>query len=131
MREVFGGERWATLSGAIVVESQPQGKQSLAAFTRACDGFDPLGCIAAGKALRATKQPADAERARVYFERACAAGVDDGCTAIAKPAAGPAPIARAHGCGCSGEVAPGTHGGLALLVLALLRRRRRTGTVST
>ena len=27
MREVFGGEQWATLSGAIVVESQPQGKR--------------------------------------------------------------------------------------------------------
>ena len=35
MREVFGGERWATLSGAIVVESQPQGKQSLAVLTKA------------------------------------------------------------------------------------------------
>ena len=99
--------------------------QSLVWMSKACDGFDPLGCIASGKALRATKQPADAERARVYFERACAAGVDDGCTAIAKPASGPKPVTQAHGCGCSGEVAPGGHAGLPLLVIALLRRRRR------
>ncbi len=97
--------------------------KALALLSKACDGFDPLGCIAAGKALRATRQPVDAERARVYFERACAAGVDDGCTAIA-PAAGPKPVAG-HGCGCSGEIAPGAHGGLSLLVLAMLLRKRR------
>jgi hypothetical protein len=101
--------------------------QSLAFLSKACDGFDPLGCIAAGKALRATHKPADAERAGVYFERACAAGVDEGCTLGthgARPV-GPNPAPRAHGCGCSGEVAPGAHGGLALLVLIVLRRRRR------
>ncbi len=105
--------------------------QSLGWMSKACDGFDPLGCIAAGKALRATKQAADAERARVYFERACAAGVDDGCKAIARPAIGPRPVASSHGCGCSSEVAPGAEGSgglLVLSVLAVVRRRRRSRT---
>jgi TPR repeat protein len=48
-------------------------------FVKACEGFDPVGCISAATALRATKKKDDAERARVYFERACAAGIDDGC----------------------------------------------------
>ena len=96
--------------------------KSLELLSKACDGFDPLGCIAAGKALRATKQPLDAERARVYFERACAAGVDDGGLASAATG-GPKPVGKT-GCGCSGEVAPGAHAGLALLVLAIIRRRR-------
>ena len=95
---------------------------------KACEGFDPLGCIAAGKALRATGTPADADRARVYFERACAAGVDDGCKLTAeKPAPRPTPVARPQGCGCGGEIAPGGGPGLAalaLVVIALLRRKR-------
>lgn len=90
---------------------------------KACDGFDPLGCIAAGNALTATKKPDDAERARVYFERACAAGVDDGCT-LGKIAA-PKPVAvHAKGCGCSGEIAGGDAGALALVLLVLARRKR-------
>lgn len=96
--------------------------KALELLAKACDGFDPLGCIAAGRALVATKQPADAERARVYFERACAAGVDDGCSALAPPAV--RGLGK-KGCGCSGEVAPGAHAGLALLVLVIVRRRRR------
>ena len=98
---------------------------ALAWFSKSCDGFDPLGCIAAGKALRATRKAADGERARVYYERACAAGVEDGCAAIAKPAIAPHATEKSHGCGCAGEIAPGGSGGLALVVLACLRRRRR------
>jgi hypothetical protein len=37
MREVFGGERWVMFSEAIVVDSQPQGKQSLASNSK----YDP------------------------------------------------------------------------------------------
>lgn len=93
-------------------------------FGKACDGFDPLGCIAAGKALRATSKTEDADRARVYFERACAAGVEDGCTLGAVAPPGPPAVAQAKGCGCSGEIAGGDAGAM-LLVLALLVRRRR------
>ncbi len=96
--------------------------QALVWFTKACEGFDPLGCIAAGKALRATGKQEDAERARVYLERACAAGVDDGCT-LGK-AKGPNAVRGGQGC-CGGEVAPGAHGGLALVIFALVMRRRR------
>ena len=94
-------------------------------FAKACDGFDPLGCIAAGKALGATAQPADAERARVYFERACAAGVDDGC-ALGKIAPPKPPTTKAKGCGCSGEIAGGDAGAALLVLLVLARRRRRS-----
>lgn len=99
--------------------------QAITWLSKACDGFDPLGCIAAGKALRATKKPDDAERARVYFERACAAGVDEGCANTIRRPIGPAPVAHAKGCGCSGEVAPGGAAGLALVVLAIVVGRRR------
>lgn len=100
--------------------------QSLVWLSKSCDGFDPLGCITAGKALRATKKPDDAERARVYFERACAAGVDEGCANTVKlRPVGPTPGPRARGCGCSGEVAPGAGHALALVVLAVVMRRRR------
>ena len=86
----------------------------------ACDGFDPQGCIAAGEALSAS----------AYYMRACAAGIDEGCSALKIPnpkakldATNPAKVQpRTHGCG--GEVAPGGKAGLVLLVLALGRRRR-------
>lgn len=94
-------------------------------MSKSCDGFDPLGCIAGGQALQATGKPEDAERARVYFERACAAGVNDGCTLGKAKPPGPPPVAgKAQGCGCAGEVAPGGHAGLALVLLLALRRRR-------
>src|SRR5207248_971896 len=92
--------------------------------TKACEGFEPLGCISAGKQLRLSSKPDDKERARVYFERACAAGVADGCTLGTAKAA--AAVATPHGC-CGGESAPGARTGLALVVLAItLRRRRRS-----
>ncbi len=100
-------------------------------LSKACEGFDPLGCVHAGTALRATGKPADADRARVYFERACAAGVEDGCTLGAGGAAtGPAPVARKSGC-CAGEVAPGAEAGLVLAVWLVLgwQRRRRAAAV--
>ncbi|MCX5744826.1 MAG: MYXO-CTERM sorting domain-containing protein [Proteobacteria bacterium] len=106
--------------------------KALVLFGEACDSFDPFGCIAAGKLLVAKGTPPDRERARVYFQRACAAGVDDGCQGIKDAELGPSPspaVVQAKGCGCHSEVAPGgLAGGAALLgsvVLALRRRRRR------
>lgn len=99
--------------------------QAITWLSKSCDGFDPLGCIAAGKALRATKKPDDAERARIYFERACAAGVDEGCAATARTTPGPPPSPKTKGCGCSGQIAPDSTLVLALALLALRVRRRR------
>ncbi|MFN0250915.1 MAG: hypothetical protein ACKV2T_28840 [Kofleriaceae bacterium] len=93
-------------------------------FGKACDGFDPLGCIAAGKALRATKKPENADRARVYFERACAAGVDDGCTLGKVAPAKPASV-QTKGCGCAGEIAGGDSGFVLLVLIVLVSRRNR------
>lgn len=104
--------------------------KALAWFTKACEGFDPLGCIAAGKALATSDQPGDADRARVYFQRACAAGIEDGCTGVgapppSKPAAPPPVRAKSRGCATGGDA-----GGALALVAGLafgvrLSRRRR------
>ncbi len=107
-------------SGMATVKDE---KAALGWYTKACEGFDPLGCIAAGKALRQTGKQDDAERARVYLERACAAGVDEGCTLGASKARGPAAAGRGQGC-CGGEVAPGGQAGFALVIFALVMRRR-------
>jgi TPR repeat protein len=102
-------------------------------FSKACDGFDPLGCIAAGKALSVSADAKDRDKAKAYYTRACAAGVDEGCTGLKIPnpkaklgAQNPATVqTRSRGCGS--EVAPGGKAGLVLLMLALgwLRRARR------
>jgi TPR repeat protein len=99
--------------------------KSLELMTKSCEGFDPLGCIAAGKVLMLSKKSGDAERAKVYFERACAAGVDDGCTLGKAKPPGPKPVAKAGGC-CGGEVAPGGGFALGALTLGFVLRRRRT-----
>lgn len=99
--------------------------RALSWFGKACDGVDPLGCIAAGKALAASSVPADREKARVYVQRACAAGVEDGRTGTAPAAPAPTPVARAPARGC-GEIAPGGGYGLAVIVFAgIIGRRRR------
>ncbi|MBX3160750.1 MAG: sel1 repeat family protein [Deltaproteobacteria bacterium] len=98
--------------------------KALELLTRSCDGFDPLGCIAAGKVLSASTKGDDRERAKVYFERACAAGIDDGCTLGKSRPAGPKPVSKAGGC-CGGEVAPGGGAALTALVLGFALRRRR------
>ena len=90
---------------------------------KACDGFDPLGCIAAGKLLVTSKTVVDQERAKVFFERACAAGVDEGCSLGKSKAAGPPVVHGGKGC-CGGEVAPGAELGLGLAIAAMVRRRR-------
>ncbi len=105
-------------------------------FGKACDSFDPFGCIAAGKLLLAKHTVSDREQAHVYFQRACAAGVEDGCAGLKAAeapvdgAVGPAPqqVHAKSGCACHGEVAPGGQVGMAFLVGVVafgLRRRRR------
>jgi len=91
-------------------------------FSKACDGFDPVGCISAGRALEATGKNDDGERARVYFERACAAGIEDGCAGV--KAKGPTAAAGGKGC-CSGQVAPDAETGALLLVVGVVVFRRR------
>jgi len=109
-------------------------RKALEWFAKACDGFDPMGCIAAGQALSRSPDAKDREQAKAYYTRACAAGVDDGCNALKAPArgAGAAPVnpatlgARSRGCGA--EVAPGGGGGGVLVLLAVgwvARRRAR------
>ena len=91
-------------------------------FVKACEGFDPVGCISAAQALRASGKKDDAERARVYFERACAAGIEDGCAGV--KAKGPTPVGGGKGC-CSGQVAPDAETGALLLIVGVVLRRRR------
>jgi len=106
--------------------------KALELFGKACDSFDPFGCIAAGKMLVAHADDKSRSRAKVYFERACIAGVEDGCLGVKEAdrplvTAGPNPaVVQPKGCGCRGEVAPGgTAGGLVLVGFVLLRLRRR------
>jgi TPR repeat protein len=92
-------------------------------FVKGCEGFDPLGCISAAKALQTSRKAGDADRARVYFERACAAGIEDGCVGL--KAKGPTPASGGKGC-CSGQVVPDAETGalLALVGLVIFRPRR-------
>jgi TPR repeat protein len=104
-------------------------------FAAACDGYDPLGCLEAGKMYLGDQGiPANYEEAKVRFERACIAGLDAGCTGAATAKAklgggggrtgpGPDPIKKKGTCACEGGVDPA---GLLLLfaVAALLFRRR-------
>ena len=105
-------------------------KKALEWFGKSCDGFDPLGCGAAGKQLAASSDAKDREQARVYFQRSCAAGVDESCkelkvaTPKVKETLGPSKV-QPKGCGCGGEVAPGAEAGLVVVVFAIARRRRR------
>ena len=105
--------------------------KALSWFEKSCEGFWPLGCVEAGKTLSASTDPAARERGLRYYERACAAGVDDGCKGFTansgRPAAaaGPTPTHKPH-TGCS--VASGSGElGLALVVgvVAVSARRRR------
>jgi TPR repeat protein len=108
--------------GMATVKDPAQAQVWLA---KACDGFDPLGCIAAGKLFVGSKVAGDQERAKVFFERACAAGVDEGCSLGKGKATGPSPVAHGgKGC-CGGEVAPGAELAFGLVLLGLARRRRR------
>lgn len=99
--------------------------KSLEWTVKACEGFDSLGCITAGKSLRDSGKPADADRARVFFERACAAGVTEGCE-LGSKARGPAAVGPARGC-CGGQAAPSTSLATSLVVVMVVLRRRKRG----
>jgi TPR repeat protein len=116
------------------VATMKQPGKALELFGKACDSFDPFGCLAAGKLLLAKKTATDREQAHVYFQRACAAGVEDGCVGLKAAEApldsAPAPPQTVHprsGCACHGEVAPGggEFGMAAIVVGVLIRRRAR------
>ncbi len=90
-------------------------------FDRACEGRDPLGCMAAGEAHLAD---GDGTGAVAMFDRACAAGVDRACER-ATAAKRSVPMS---GKGCACGAAPGAADaglGLLLAVLGLRGRRRR------
>ncbi len=97
-------------------------------YEQACDGREPLGCLAAGEAyLAGDGVRADRARAAVRFERACAAGVELGC-ARAADARRTVPLSG-RGCGCdaadpSSALAP-------LLVALIVLGRRRQPTAPT
>ncbi len=98
-------------------------------FAKACEEYDPLGCLDAGKAFLATGSPADAALARgQYLERACSVGLTEGCDLKAGGTGGkgttPGAGVKAKGCGCQGG---GDGGSLLMLGVAalVLRRRRR------
>jgi uncharacterized protein len=98
--------------------------KALELFSKSCEAFNALGCIDASKLLLLTGKAQDGDRARVYLERACAVGVEEGCALGGSKAPGPSSVGPRSGC-CSGEVAPGAEGGLVVLLYGAWRRRRR------
>lgn len=68
-------------------------------FDKACEGRDPLGCIAAGEAhLSGEGGARDVQRAVAMFDRACAAGVDRACARAGE--AKKLPMSGGKGCAC-------------------------------
>jgi TPR repeat protein len=109
-------------------------------FVESCEGYDPVGCLAAGEIyLGGHGLPANLEIAVAQFHRACAAKVTEGCeqhaAAKARLEGGSGkvdPIAPgAKGCGCGAGGAGGgamealAAIGLGAAVIALVRRRKR------
>lgn len=93
-------------------------------FAKACDGYDPMGCLDAGTAFAQLAGSANRDRAKLYFERACGAGVEAGCLRLAGKHPGQL---NAKGCGgCNSRSDSTTLFGI-LVVAALgwqLTRRR-------
>ncbi len=102
-------------------------KQAADRFVRACDGYDPVGCLAAGHLLLGgAGLPADRERAIVQLDRACAAQVAEACelATTARDGDKPVPLTpRKGGCACAGG--GGAEGALPLVLLGLAWWRRR------
>ncbi|MCE9572740.1 MAG: sel1 repeat family protein [Deltaproteobacteria bacterium] len=105
-------------------------KKAADLFVSACDGYDPVGCLAAGRLLLASGAPADRERAVVQLDRACAAQVTEACDLAGTARAGDktVPLAPRKG-GCACATGSAGDGALPILIvgLAWLRRRRRAG----
>ena len=110
-------------------------------FQEACEGYDPVGCMRAGEMnMGEHDQKPNYEAAAVYYDKACAAGVDPACkgaekarVAIANPPGDPAnpevPLVTGPKSGCC-DAAPTTSSTagamfLALFVAVLLLRRSR------
>jgi MYXO-CTERM domain-containing protein len=109
------------------------GKKAGELFVAACDGYDPLGCLAAGHLLSGEGGlvPPDHERAIVELDRACAAQVKEACDLSASQKGGkngvPLSGAKAKG-GCGCRSSDGASGYALLIVLTALgfRSRRRS-----
>lgn len=106
--------------------------KALEHYAAACDGYDPLGCAAAGALLVDGAGPLKADRTRaVYFlDRACAAGLAGACESAEtarepatpkQPAtpSRPRKVSSCAGCGTGGG------GGAWLIALALFAWTRR------
>jgi MYXO-CTERM domain-containing protein len=96
-------------------------------FVKSCESFDPLGCIAAGKTLAASTAAADRDQARVFLERACGAGIEDGCKGLKMSDAPTTPgkVKAAKGCACGATGAAGGEAALIVVVALVFARRRR------
>src|SRR5690606_3789061 len=76
-------------------------KEAVVWFDRACEGRDPLGCMAAGDAhLAGAGGARDVTRAVAMYDRACAAGVDRACVLASE--AKRLPMSGGKGCACRG-----------------------------
>jgi len=106
-------------------------KKAAELFVEACEGYDPLGCIDAGRLYVAGGVGLDAnvDLAVAQFKKACAANVAEACKLQQDALTGgkKVPLTKTKG-GCACETGGGASGGLLLLFaivgLALGRRRR-------
>lgn len=96
-------------------------------FAKACDGYDPMGCLEAGAAFASRDGADNRDRAKLYFERACGAGVEAGCQRLAGKNPGQVSSKGCGGCDTDGDRS-GSALALPLLatvgIFAWLRRRR-------
>jgi TPR repeat protein len=98
-------------------------KAAAALFDKACEGRDPLGCMAAGEAhLEGAAGTRDVTRAVAMFDRACAAGVERACQRASESKK--LPMSGGKGCACgAGAGDAGVPLGVALVMFVALRRR--------
>ncbi len=120
------------------VATMKDAKQAAELFVQACAGYDPLGCLDAGRLyLGQGVDPAELapnpELAAVQLDKACAANVAEACklaqSARGGGAAAKVPLtAKKGGCACDAggadPLAPGLPW-LAVMLLGLRRRRPR------
>jgi uncharacterized protein len=94
-------------------------------YVKACDGYDPMGCLAAGVAFSNGSVAKNADRARVYYERACAAGVEAGCLGAGGAARPPAVTKKGCASCSSSELPRGSEFTFVAVLLIFFSRRRR------
>lgn len=102
-------------------------------FVKACEGYDPLACLDAGRMYLGEPgseglEP-NPEIAAVTLDKACAANVVEACTLAAKARSGgtkvPMAAKKGSGCACDAGERPEAGGLLLLALVGLLARRRR------